>query len=341
MAAVRIREDVKSLSGAEKAALFILSLGEEYAARVFTHMNDDEIKELSQVMANIGNVSANLVEKLFIEFAEQMSATGGASGTLESTERLLMKVLDKSRVGSIMEDIRGPAGRTMWDKLANVNEAVLAAFLKNEYPQTVAVVVSKIKPDHAARVLSQLPESFAMEVITRMLRMESVQKDVLDDIERTLRNEFMNNLARTSRRDPHEAMAEIFNNLDRSSESKFMVALEERSRDSADKIKSLMFTFEDLGKLEGPAIQAILRVADKAKLPTALKGASEGIKDLFFGNMSERAGKLLKEDIAALGPVRLRDVEEAQSNLVGVAKDLAAKGEIVIAKENEEDELVY
>lgn len=341
MAAVRIREDVKSLSGAEKAALFILSLGEEYAARVFTHMNDDEIKELSQVMANIGNVSANLVEKLFIEFAEQMSATGGASGTLESTERLLMKVLDKSRVGSIMEDIRGPAGRTMWDKLANVNEAVLAAFLKNEYPQTVAVVVSKIKPDHAARVLSQLPESFAMEVITRMLRMESVQKDVLDDIERTLRNEFMNNLARTSRRDPHEAMAEIFNNLDRSSESKFMVALEERSRDSADKIKSLMFTFEDLGKLEGPAIQAILRVADKAKLPTALKGASEGIKDLFFCNMSERAGKLLKEDIAALGPVRLRDVEEAQSNLVGVAKDLAAKGEIVIAKENEEDELVY
>jgi flagellar motor switch protein FliG len=341
MAAVRIREDVKSLSGAEKAALFILSLGEEYAARVFTHMNDDEIKELSQVMANIGNVSSNLVEKLFVEFAEQMSASGGASGTLESTERLLMKVLDKSRVSNIMEDIRGPAGRTMWDKLANVNEAVLAAFLKNEYPQTVAVVVSKIKPDHAARVLSQLPESFAMEVITRMLRMESVQKDVLDDIERTLRNEFMSNLARTSRRDPHESMAEIFNNLDRASEAKFMVALEERSRDSADKIKSLMFTFEDLGKLEGPAIQAILRVADKAKLPTALKGASEGIKELFFSNMSERAGKLLKEDIAALGPVRLRDVEESQSHLVAMAKDLAAKGEIVIAKENEEDELVY
>jgi flagellar motor switch protein FliG len=240
-----------------------------------------------------------------------------------------------------MEDIRGPAGRTMWDKLANVNEGVLAAFLKNEYPQTVAVVVSKIKPDHAARVLSQLPESFAMEVITRMLRMESVQKDVLDDIERTLRNEFMSNLARTSRRDPHEAMAEIFNNLDRSSEAKFMVALEERSRDSADKIKSLMFTFEDLGKLEGAAIQAILRVADKAKLPTALKGASEAIKELFFGNMSERAGKLLKEDIAALGPVRLRDVEEAQTSLVTIAKDLAAKGEIVIASENEEDELVY
>src|ERR1700735_789610 len=287
----RVREDVKSLTGLEKSALFILSMGEEYAARIFAHLNDDEIKDLSQVMATLGNVSANLVEKLFVDFAEQISSSGGTVGTLESTERLLMKVLDKNRVGNIMEDIRGPAGRTMWDKLANVNETVLAAYLKNEYPQTVAVVITKIKPDHAARVLSQLPESFAMEVITRMLRMESVQKDVLDDIERTLRNEFMSNLARTNRRDPHEAMAEIFNNLDRASEAKFMTALEERSRESSDKIKGLMFTFEDLGKLDGSAIQTILRGADKAKLPIALKGASETIKELFFGNMSDRAGK--------------------------------------------------
>ncbi|HAX91605.1 MAG TPA: flagellar motor switch protein FliG [Rhodospirillaceae bacterium] len=341
MAGVRVREDVRSLSGSEKAAILILSLGEEYASRVFSHMNDDEIKELSQVMANLGNVSSNLVEKLFIEFVEQMSSTGSLVGSLESTERLLMKVLDKNRVDTIMEDIRGPAGRTMWDKLANVNEMVLANFLKNEYPQTVAVVVSKIKPDHAARVLSQLPESFSMEVVMRMLRMESVQKDVLDDIERTLRNEFMSNLARTNRRDPHEAMAEIFNNLDRASEAKFISALEERNRDSAEKIKSLMFTFEDLMKLDGKAIQQILRAVDKSKLPIALKGASDGLKDLFFGNMSERAGKLLKEDIAAMGPTRLRDVEEAQTAIVTAAKDLAARGEITIAKENGEDELVY
>lgn len=338
---VRVREDVRTLSGTEKAAILILSLGEEYAARVFSHMNDEEIKEMSQVMANLGNVSSNLVEKLFVEFVEQMSSTGALVGTLESTERLLMKVLDKTRVDTIMEDIRGPAGRTMWDKLANVNEVVLANFLKNEYPQTVAVVVSKIKPDHAARVLSQLPESFAMEVVMRMLRMESVQKDVLDDIERTLRNEFMSNLARTNRRDPHEAMAEIFNNLDRSSESRFIASLEERNRDSAEKIKSLMFTFEDLQKLDSKAIQAVLRGVDKSKLPIALKGASDALKDLFFGNMSERAGKLLKEDIAAMGPTRLRDVEEAQATIVNTAKDLAARGEITIAKENGEDELVY
>ncbi len=341
MAGVRVREDVRSLSGSEKAAILILSLGEEHASRVFSHMNDDEIKELSQVMANLGNVSSTLVERLFVEFVEQMSSTGSLVGSLESTERLLLKVLDKGRVDNIMEDIRGPAGRTMWDKLANVNELVLANFLKNEYPQTVAVVVSKIKPDHAARVLSQLPESFAMEVVMRMLRMESVQKDVLDDIERTLRNEFMSNLARTNRRDPHEAMAEIFNNLDRASEAKFVAALEERNRDSAEKIKSLMFTFEDLLKLDAKAVQMVLRNVDKSKLPIALKGASDGLKDLFFGNMSERAGKLLKEDIAALGPTRLRDVEEAQASIVNTAKDLGARGEITIAKDNGEDELVY
>ncbi|MGE0109803.1 MAG: flagellar motor switch protein FliG, partial [Bdellovibrionales bacterium] len=299
------------------------------------------LKELSQVMANLGTVSSNLVEKLFIEFVEQMSSTGSLVGSLESTERLLLKVLDKSRVENIMEDIRGPAGRTMWDKLANVNEGVLANFLKNEYPQTVAVVVSKIKPDHAARVLSQLPESFSMEVVMRMLRMESVQKEVLDDIEKTLRNEFMSNLARTNRRDPHEAMAEIFNNLDRASETKFIAALEERNRDSAEKIKNLMFTFEDLLKLDSQAIQGMMRNIDKSKLPIALKGASDDLKNLFLSNMSERAGKLLREDIEAMGPTRLRDVEEAQSGIVNVAKDMAAKGEITIAKDNGEDELVY
>jgi flagellar motor switch protein FliG len=339
--ASRVREDVRALTGPEKAAVMILSLGEENASKLFSLMTDDEIKEISQVMANLGNISSNLMEKLFVEFAEQMSSSGAVMGSLESTERLLMKVLDRGKVDGILEDIRGPAGRTMWDKLANVNESLLANYLKNEYPQTVAVVLSKIKPDHASRVLSQLPESFAMEVIMRMLRMESVQKDVLDDIERTLRTEFMSNLARTSRRDAHEMMAEIFNNLDRASEAKFIGALEERNRDAAEKIKSLMFTFEDLSRLLPAAVQALLRVVDKTKLPIALKGASDGLKDLFFGNMSERAAKLLKEEMAGLGPVRLRDVDEAQASLVASAKDLAAKGEINIARGGEEEELVY
>ena len=338
---MRVREDYRTLSGAEKAAILMLSLGEEHSARLFALMDDEEIKEISSCMANLGTVSSTIVEKLFVDFADHISATGSLVGTHESTERLLAKVLGPERVAVIMEEVRGPAGRTMWDKLGNVNESVLANYLKNEYPQTVAVVLSKIKSDHAGRVLTQLPESFAMEVIMRMLRMEAVQKEVLDDVERTLRNEFFTSLARTTRRDAHELIAEIFNSLDRNTETRFIAALEERNRDSAEKIKSLMFTFEDLQKLDSGAIQALMRAAEKEKLPIALKGASDPLKDLFFSNMSERASKLLKEEIAAMGPVRLKDVEEAQSYLVSVAKDLAARGEIIISDGSAEDELVY
>jgi flagellar motor switch protein FliG len=338
---MRVRDDYRTLTGTERAAILLLAIGEDQMGKVFTLMDDEEIKELSQTMANLGTVSAAIIERLFLEFAEQISATGSLVGTYESTERLLVKVLGAERVNSIMEEIRGPAGRTMWDKLGNVNESVLANYLKNEYPQTVAVVLSKIKPDHAGRVLTQLPESFAMEVVMRMLRMEAVQKEVLDDVERTLRNEFFSSLARTNRRDSHDLIAEIFNSLDRNTETRFLTALEERNRDSAERIKALMFTFEDLGKLDGAAIQAIMRTAEKERIPVALKGSSDSLRDLFLSNMSERAGKLLREEIAGMGPVRLKDVEEAQAYLVSIAKDLAARGEIVINDGSGEDELVY
>jgi flagellar motor switch protein FliG len=338
---IRAKDDYRSLNGLQKAALLVMSVGEETAAKIFQLMHDDEIREISQTMANLGTVNATVIERLFVEFADQVSSTGTLTGTYESTERLLSKVLDKTKVDQIMEEIRGPAGRTMWDKLGNVHESVLANFLKNEYPQTVAVVLSKVKPDHGARVLSMLPEAFAMEVIMRMLRMESVQKDILDDVERVLRNEFMSNLARTSRRDAHEMIADIFNNLDRASEQRFLTALEERNRDSAEKVRSLMFTFEDLGKLDPGGVQTLLRNIEKDKLPIALKGASEPLRDLFLSNMSERASKMLKEDMAAMGPVRLRDVEEAQLAMVIIAKELAAKGEIMLTDKKGEDELIY
>ncbi|MCC7049121.1 MAG: flagellar motor switch protein FliG, partial [Alphaproteobacteria bacterium] len=201
--AARQRDDIKALSGPEKAAVLMLAIGDEHASKLFALMSDDEIRELSQAMANLGKINAELVERLFVEFSGHISSTGSLIGSYDSTERLLAKVLPGERVNMIMEEIRGPAGRTMWDKLANVNEVVLANYLKNEYPQTVSVVLTKIKPEHAARVLAVLPEAFALEVIMRMLRMEAVQKDVLDDVERTLRTEFMTNLARTSRRDAH------------------------------------------------------------------------------------------------------------------------------------------
>jgi len=332
--------DYRTLKGPQKAAIFMLAVGDTHAAKLFEMMEDEEIRELSQTMSQLGRVDADIVERLFVEFADSLSSTGGLVGSYESTERLLYGSLDGDRVKQIMEEIRGPAGRTMWEKLENVNEAVLANYFKNEYPQTVAVVMSKIKPDHASRVLGMLPENFSMEVIMRMLRMEAVQKEVLDNIEKTLRTEFMTNLARTARRDSHEMMADIFNALDRGTEQRFMTALEERNRESAEKIQALMFTFDDLSRLDDGGIQVLMRQVEKDQLAMALKGASDDVKDMFFRNMSERAGKMMKEDMDAMGAVRLRDVDEAQGNIVTSAKALADAGEIVISTGSEDDELV-
>jgi flagellar motor switch protein FliG len=340
--AVRIREDYRTLTGVEKAAILLLSLGEDKTAKLFGHMDDEEIMEISQTMATLGKISHNVVERIFVDFAEQMSSTNTLMGTQDSTERLLKNSgMSQDKIDLIMEEIRGPAGRTMWEKLGNVNEEILAAFLQKEYPQTVAVVLSKVTSDHAARVLAMLPEQFALEVINRMLRMETVQKEILEEVERTLRTEFMTNLARTNKRDSHELIAEIFNNMERSVETRFMDKLEEDIPESAEKIRSLMFTFEDLASLDPASVQTLIRAVDKEKLPPALKGATETLRDLFFSNMSERAAKIMKEDMAAMGPVRLKDVEEAQQLIVNVAKDLESRGEITIASGSEEDELIY
>jgi flagellar motor switch protein FliG len=333
-------EDIAKLTGPEKAAVILLALGEEHQS-LWQSLDDEEIKEISQAMSGLGTVAASVVETLLVEFVSSMSSTGAIMGSFEGTQRLLASILPAEKVEALMEEIRGPAGRTMWDKLANVNEAVLANYLKNEYPQTVAVVLSKIKSEHASRVLQALPEDFALECVQRMLRMEPVQREILDKIEQTLRTEFMSNLARTSKRDSHEMMADIFNNFDRQTEARFIAALEERNRESAERIRALMFVFEDLSKLDPGGVQTLLRAVEKSQLGLALKGASDGLREMFFSNMSERAAKIMREDMDSMGPVRLKDVDTAQMSMVQVAKDLAAKGEIMLAGSGSDDELIY
>src|SRR4051812_10977714 len=179
--------DVTRLTGPEKAAVVLLSLGEDHAG-VWRQLDEEEIKIISQAMAGLGQVTSTVVEDLLVEFVSGMGS-GAITGSVELTQKLLASIMPEDKVDSLMEEIRGPAGRTMWDKLGNVNEGVLANYLKNEYPQTVAVVLSKIKSGHAARVLTALPEDFALECVTRMLRMEPVQREILDKIEQTLRTE--------------------------------------------------------------------------------------------------------------------------------------------------------
>ncbi|KZL18010.1 Flagellar motor switch protein FliG [Pseudovibrio axinellae] len=331
----------RELGGAERAAVLLLALGQEYGKAIWDGLDEIEVRQVSNAMANLGPVTPTMLEELFVDFLKRLSTRGALNGNVDVTERLLNSFLSADRVAVIMEEIRGPAGRNMWEKLSNVQENVLANYLKNEYPQTIAVVLSKIQSDHAARVLALLNEELALDVVNRMLRMESIQKDILDKVEQTLRIEFMSNLSQTSRRDSHEMMADIFNNFDRQTEGRFLAALEEDSRESAERIRNLMFTFEDLLKLDSGACQTLLRNVEKDQLAMALKGASETAVAFFTANMSSRAAKMLQEDMENMGPVRLREVDEAQNSLVLKTKDLAAAGEISFNKKKGEDELVY
>jgi len=293
------------LTGIERAAALMLALGREHGSAIWAHLGNDEARVLSAAMARLGPVPGPLAEHLLAEFAGEVSSAAA--------------------------DTAKPMGETMWDTLGEVNEDALAAYLRGEHPQTVAVVLGRIRRAHAARVLSRLPDDFAMDVVLRMLRTGAVRQDVIEEVEQTLRAELLSNLSHITRRDAHEMMAEIFNHLDRSAEARFMLALEDRAFDTAERIRTLMFTFEDLARLDPASVQTLLRNVDKNRLAAALKGAGEALREFFFMSMSERAARILREDMELMGPIRLREAEEARQAIVQVAKQLADAGEIVLA----------
>ena len=340
MAPVGEPAELKKFTGPQRAAALLLVLGKEHGAPIWEGLSVEEVKELSAAMAQLGCIPAPVVEHLLVQFSSEVSSMASLHGSFETTERLLAGILPEEKVKEVMEDIRGPSGRTMWDKLSNVSEGVLASYLKNEYPQTVAVILTKLKPDHAARVLAELPRDFGTDVVARMLRIDNVQKNVIEQVEQTLKTEFMSNLARTQRRDPHETMAELFNAMDRQTEEAMLSALEERAPESAERIRSLMFTFEDLTKLLPSAIAAVVKQADKKVVALALKAAPEEARKVFFAGMTERAAGLLRDDMANMGPVRARDCEEAQSQLVRLAKQMADRGEIVLVDPKSDDAVI-
>jgi len=333
-------KELPKLTGAQRVAIVLLSLTDENATKVFSLMNEDEITEISHAMSHLGSVAPDVIDTIMGQLNNDLAGDSMFLGNLHTTEKLLEKILDKERVQSLMDEIRGPQGRNTWEKLANVNEELLALYFRNEHPQTTALVLSKITPDHAAKVLSNLPDKFAFEVIARILNLGNVKKEVLERVERILRAEFISSAGKTQKSDSFEMLAEIFNNLDRSSEGKFMSMLEEHLPDAAAKIKERMFTFEDLTKIDSKGIQRLLRDVEKSRLTLALKGAPEELKKVLFASMSQRAAKIIEEDLMALGSVRVKDVDSARADVVAVAKKLIEAGEIEVTLNSDEEELV-
>lgn len=330
-----------SMPGPQRAAALLLLLGEAEGAPIWQLLEEDEVKKVSHAMVQLGSLEAETVEKLIIDFVSRLSTGGGITSNYERTESLLLKIFPSEQVSMIMAEIKGASGKRVWASIAQVDPEILAAFLRNEYPQTVAVVLSKVRSDYAAKVLTLLPEEFAIDVLNRMLRMETVQKEALRHIEETLRVEFVATIAQTARRDAHEMMADVFNAFDRQTEGRFLAALDQGNRGSAKRIRELMFTFEDLLKLDSGSVQTLMRSVDNETLCRALKGADERVRGFFLKQMSTRAAKNLTDEMASIGPIRLKEVDEAQAKMTELAKDLADKGEIMITKNSAEEELVY
>ncbi len=328
------------LTGAERAAVVMLALGEQASKPLWASFDEDELRDVTLAISKLGSVASEVVEGLLYDFVMNLSSTGAISGSAASAQRFLRHVLPAEKAESILEDIKGPAGKTMWDKLANVNERVLSGYLRNEHPQTVAVILSRIRAEHAAKVLGALPPLFAEEVIARMINLGPVQKEVLDQIETTLRTEFMAALSRGQDRDPYESIAEIFNSFDRSTERRFMEALQMKNPSAAERIRSLMFVFDDIIRLDAQDMQTLLRFVDKSELAVALKGSGKAIVGHFFANMSERASSILRDDMEIMGPVRVKDVDQTQRKIIEIVKKLGDEGSIMLSPTDDE-ELVY
>ena len=289
-------------------------------------------------MANLGRADQEVVGQTIAAFTAEVGRTCNIVGTAETTEKLLLRALPPDKVAEIMEGVKGPNTRNVWEKLAHVQPQVLASYLRNEYPQTAAVILARLPPQHAARVLRLLPERTTAEIALRVVRMNSIQRSVLADIEETLRREFVSELSKSFERDSASVMAEMLNRSDEDVVTRVLTALEQSEPQLASRIRRIMFTFEDLKRVDPITFGALIAEIPTEKLPIALSNASPALRDLFMANMSERAGNMLREEMETMPTPRRKIAEEVQADIVGLAKRLSDEGRIVILDLEDEEE---
>lgn len=328
----------QNLTGPQKIAVILLTLNEADAVKIFSQLSEIEVRQISYAMATLGSLDSFMVSQIIEQFCHEVLDSSVVYGDISVTERLLSKFLDKDTVSEILGDLRSPeGGYDVWKKLSGVNEELLALYLREEHPQTIALVLSKLVPEYTSKVFSFMPEDLAKEVLIRILNIGSVKKDVLDNVEKVLKSEILSSFSKkTLKQNSYEFIAEVFNNMDSIVEEKYMNILENTLPEAAQSIKDMMFTFDDLEKLSESSIQILLRSIDKSKLTLALKGSSNALKEAFLSNMSSRAAKIIQDEMEISGPVRVKDVNQAKTEILNIAKGLIADGEIEVVNTHEE-----
>lgn len=326
--------DLVKLSGAEKAAIFLVSLGEDLASQVIQHLETDEIKKIGALMPGLKNVPSEVVDQVTQEiYNKSQSGAVAIKGSEEYLKNLITKALDPTRAAEIIEELSNPEGRTGIDTLKWLDPESIANYLKNEHPQITAVILSQLEPGHASDVLKALPEQLRSEITVRIATLPKIPSDVLKDINAVLQAEFKGtaSVSASTSFSGKQKVADMLNQLDKTNESIIMSQIEENSPELADEIRQLMFKFEDLAMVDDKAIQEILKEVSNEDLTLALRTATEEVKNLIFKNMSERAATMLQEDMDAMGPVRVSDVEKAQMAITKIAKKLEGEGRIILS----------
>jgi flagellar motor switch protein FliG len=321
----------------ERAAIIVMALDEERSRRLISNLTEDEVRRLGSAMARMGRTDMDTIQEVIEEFKTQVGHNSGISGGFEAAEKMLNRFLPPEKVAEIMNEAKGPGRNNIWEKLSHIQPQTLAGYLRNEYPQTAAVILARLPAVHAAKVIRLLPNKNAAEISIRMVRMTSVQRPVLLGIEEALKRDFTSVLAQSYERDSTSIVAEMLNRSDQEMVDRILTALEEKEPQAAARIRRIMFTFEDLRRIEPSTFGALITEVSPERIPIALAGASDGIKALFMSQMSERAQKMLSEEMENEVPPRRKAIEEAQSEIVDIAKRLIGEGRIILREQDDEE----
>ncbi|BDA80619.1 MULTISPECIES: flagellar motor switch protein FliG [Leptospira] len=330
-----------SLTGRQKAAIFLVAVGNDVASEIFKHLREDEIEQITFEIARLDKITPEDKEKVLVEFNELMMAQEFiTNGGIDFARGLLEKALGNQKAIDIINRLTSSLQVRPFDFIRRTDPAHLLNFIQGEHPQTIALILSYLDPQKASNILSNLPHQIQAEVAKRIATMDRVSPDVLREVERVLERK-LSTLASEDYTSAGgiDSVVEILNLVDRGTEKTIIEALEEEDPELAEEIKKRMFVFEDIVLLDDRAIQKVMREVDNTDLAKALKSVDSEVQDKIFKNMSKRAANLLREDMDFMGPVRLKDVEDAQQKIVNIIRKLEEAGEIVVARAGE-DELV-
>ncbi|HVM32544.1 MAG TPA: flagellar motor switch protein FliG [bacterium] len=330
------------LTGEQKAAALLITLGPELAAKVYQHLKEETVEQVTLQIANLRKISpdekdAVMQEVLNIAAAQEYISQGG----VEYAHEILEKALGANKAMEIINRLQGSLQMTPFDYIKRTDPQQLLNFIQSEHPQTIALILAHLTPDHAAIILGALPGEIQVDVATRIAILDRAAPDVVMEIERVLERRISSIFTQEfTAAGGVRALAEVLNRADRSTEKAIMEKLEEQNPELAEEVKRLMFVFDDLINLDNRTIQQVLREVDAKDLALALKGAKEEVKEHLLKNMSSRAKAMILEDMEVMGPVRLKHAEEAQQKIVNVVRQLEEMGEIVVARGGEEEVMI-